>query len=85
MECLLIDLQQVLAVVNDLTGFGDSIAGLDAQDRLGGNGLAGTGLTHDSQSFALGQIEADVTDSLNFTVAGAEGDPQILNMQFCLH
>ena len=84
-ESFLVDLQQVLAVVNDLTGLGDGIAGLNTQNCLGGNGLTGAGLANDGQSFALGQIEVDITDSLDFTVAGAEGNPQIFNRQFCFH
>ena len=67
------------------TGFGDGVGGLDTQNSLGGNGLTGAGLTHDGQSLALGQIEADVTHCLNLTVGSTEGNAKVSNLQFILH
>lgn len=84
-ELLLGDFQKVLAVINDLSGLGEGIGRLDAQDGLGGNGLTGAGLAHDRQGLALCQVEIDATDSLNLTVAGTEGDPQVSYLQFRFH
>ena len=79
-ELLLRDLQQILAVIDDLTALGDGVGGLDAHDGLGSNGLAGAGLTHDGQGLTLGQVEADVTHSLDLAVGGAERNAQVTNL-----
>ena len=71
---LLGDLQKILAVIDDFTGFRNGVAGLDTQNSLGGNRLTGTGLTNDGQGLAPLQVEGDVTDSLQGTAGGTEGD-----------
>ena len=84
-ELLLADLQQVLAVIDDLAGLGDGVVGLNAQNCLGGHGLAGAGLAHNGQGLALGQVKVNTPNSLNLTVGGAEGDPQVAHLQFGFH
>ena len=84
-EGLLVDLQQILTIIDDLTGLGDGVGSLNTQNGLGGNRLTGTGLTNDGKGLALSQIEADVADSLNLAVAGAERDLKISDRQFCFH
>ena len=85
MELLLGDFQEVLAVINDLSGLGEGVGRLNAQDGLGGHGLTGAGLAHDRQGLAFSQVEINATDSLNLTVAGTEGDPQVSYLQFRFH
>ena len=84
-ESLLIDFQQILAIIDNLAGFRNGVARLDTQDSPGGHGLTGAGLTHDGQGLALGQVKIDVADCVYHTVGGTEGNPQVFYRQLILH
>ena len=71
-EILLGDLQKILAVIDDLAGFGDRVARLDTQDGLAGHGLAGAGLADDGEGLALRKVEIDAAHGLDLAVGGAE-------------
>ena len=77
-ELLFGDLQQITTIINDLTGFGDGVGCLNAQDCLRGNRFTRAGLTDNCQSLALFKIEIDSANCLNLTITGAEGDAQII-------
>ena len=80
-EVVFANLQQILTVIEDFAALDDGIACEDAQNRLAGDRLAGTGFTDDRQRFALVQVKADVTDSLHLAARGAEGYAQIAHLQ----
>ena len=69
---------QLLAV--QLDGAGDDLAGLlqDLHDGVGGDGLAGTRLSHNAQDLAPVQVEGDSVDGFHFTSGGEEGGMQIV-------
>ena len=86
-EVLFADLQQVFSVIEDLAALHNGIGSGYAQNGLAGGGLARAGLAHDGQCLTLVQVEGDITNRLQLSVDGAEGDRQIFDLKllFCTH
>ncbi len=66
--------QQILAVVEDFAALDDGIARQDADDGLGGDGLAGAGFADDGQRLAALQVKGNIAHGLQRAAGGAEGD-----------
>ena len=86
-EVLFADLQQVFSVIEDLAALHNGIGSGYAQNGLAGGGLARAGLAHDGQCLTLVQVEGDITNRLQLSVDGSEGDRQIFDLKllFCTH
>ena len=76
-EILFRDTEQVLSVINNLSALHHGIAGEDAENGLGCDGLTGTGLAHNRQCLAGMQVEGNVTNGLYFSLSRFEEDGQI--------
>ena len=63
------------ALIENLT----SGAGIDTNDGTANGGLAGSGLADEGESFTLVDVEADVVDCLERTLASTEDNIQIFN------
>ena len=68
MEFVLGGLHEILIAVQNLTALFDGVAGKNTHDGTAGNGLAGAGLTDDSEGFSGIQIKAYIAYCLYLTV-----------------
>ena len=72
MEFLFRDLEQILAVVDDLARLHHGVARQDAHDRAGGDGFAAAAFTGDGQGLALVQVKGDIAHGAHRAIVGAE-------------
>lgn len=79
MEVLLVDLEQIHAVVEYLAAFDDCVRSGDTYDSLVRDRFTRAGLTHDSEGFAFVEVKIDTSDRLHVSRVGAEGNTQIFN------
>ena len=77
---LIAQAQQLGAVVLDRTG---DVGGsrVQAHDCHGGNGLTGTGLTHNTQGLTGVQVKVHTANSVHDAILSVEADVEVLNAQ----
>ena len=78
-ELILRIFEQILALVDDFSALHDGVGGVDADDGLGRDGLAGAGFPHDGKGFALVQVEADAANRLDIAACCMKGQAEIFH------
>ena len=75
------ELEQVLAVEEDLAGVDPAGLGDEAHDRQAGHALAAARLADEAHDLAAVDVEVDAVDRPDDAVAGVERGPQALDLE----
>ena len=80
-ELILLQLQQIHALIEDGARAHHGVGGQDAHQRPRRDRLAGAGFAHDGQRLALVQVEVDAPHRAHHALVGAEGNRQVLRLK----
>ena len=80
-ELILLQLQQIHALVEDGTRVHHRVGGQDTHQRPRRDRLARAGFAHDGQRLTLVQVEVDAAHGAHHALVGAEGNRQVLRLK----